>query len=119
MSGCRKQNGCNKSGRPSDSARLFDVTLQHDQKFLQLLSSFRRRMGVLNAVLHVRVDQSFRQRLDGLSRGHQLHEDFRAVAVFLQHPLNGVHLSDDAAHPNLLGIALAPGMSVLFHGTQK
>ena len=64
------------------------------------------------------MNQRFRQRLDGLAGGNQLHEDFRAVAVFLQHPLDGVHLADDAAHPELLGVSLAAGMSVLFHASQ-
>lgn len=100
---------------PKQHTGLFDVTLQHDQKFLQMLAAFCRGVGVFDAVLHVGVNQGFRQGLDSFARGHQLHEDFRAVAVFLQHPLNRVHLADDATHPEFLGVALTAGMTVLFH----
>lgn len=98
--------------------QLLDITLQHGQKFTQTLAAFRLRVGVLDAVLHVRMDQRFRKRLDGFARGHQLHEDFRAVAVFFQHPLNRVHLADDPPHPQFLGVTLAAGMTVLFHASQ-
>ncbi len=98
---------------------LFNVAFQHDQKLLQLLAPFRRRLGVLNAVPHVGMNQRFRQRLDGLARGDQLHENFRTVAILFQHPLDGVQLADDAAHPELLGIALTAGMGVRFHAAHK
>lgn len=113
-SGCRG----NKFHSSALTDWLLDVTLQHDQKLLQMLSAFRWRVGVFNAVLHVGMNQGFRKRLDGLPRGHQLHENLRAVAVFFQHPLNRVHLADDPPHPKFLGIALAAGMTVLFHASQ-
>ncbi len=114
-SGCRR----NKFHRSALTNWLFHVTLQHDQKLLQLLSAFCGRVRVLDAVLHVGMNQGFRQRLNGLSRGHQLHEYLRTVAVFFQHPLNRVHLADDAPHPKFLGVALTASMSVLFHAGQQ
>jgi len=101
-----------------DGTPSFNVTLQHHQKLLQLLLSLRGRMGVFNAMLHVGVNQRFRQRLEGFSRGNQLHQYLRAVAVFFEHPLNGVQLADDAAYPELLGVTLAAGMTVLFHASE-
>ena len=97
------------------SGRLFDVAFQDNQQFLQLLSSLRWRVGVFDAMSHVGMNQVFRQRLDGFARGYELHEDFRTVAVLVQHPLNGVHLADNAAHPNFLRVTLAAGMAVRFH----
>ena len=102
-----------------DSNELFDVAFQHNQKLLQVLASFRRGVGMLNAVLHVGVNQGLGQGLDGLARGHQLHEDFRTVTIFLQHPLNRVHLADNAAHPKFLRVAFAAGMAVLFHANKE
>lgn len=119
MSSYLKPNGCNQKGRPAKSTRLFHITLQHDQKLLQLFSAFGWRVGVFDAVLHVRMNQSFRQRLDGLSCRHQLHQYLGTVAVFFQHPFNRVQLANDAAHPNFLGITFAAGMTVLFHASEQ
>ena len=74
---------------------------------------------MFDAVCQVGLNQLFRQGLDGFARRYQLHENFRAVAVFIQHPLDGVHLADDAAHPQLLGVAFAAGMRVRFHAFKE
>ncbi len=80
-----------------------------------MLAPFRRRVCVLDAMLQVGMNQIFGQRLEGLARRDKLHEDFRAVAVLGQHPLDGVQLADDAANAQFLRVPLTPRMAVRFH----
>lgn len=94
---------------------LFDVALQHHQELLQPLSALRWRVGLLDAMLHVGMNQILRKRLECLSRGDQLHQNFRTVAIRVEHPFDGVQLTDDPAHSELLCVALSERMAVLFH----
>lgn len=128
----RPLNGFEAAGRVSDLrsgwqlpacsnmriVKLFDVALQHDQKFLQMLAAFRRRVGVFNAMLHVGMNQFFGERLQTFAGRHQLRQDFHAVAVFVQHAFNGVKLPDHLAHAQFQGFPLIRRMlvSVAFHG---
>ena len=42
-----------------------------------------------------------------------MRQDFRAVPVFVQHPLDGIELADDFAHPDNRGTAFLFGMMVM------
>ena len=64
-------------------------------------------------MMRVGMNQLFGQRLQPAARGDDLREDFRAVAVLVQHPLHGVELADDFAHPDNRGAALLFGMAVI------
>ena len=73
-----------------------------------MLAAFRRRVCVLDTVLHVGMNQRLGQRLEGFPGRNQLHEDLGAVAVRVQHPLDGVQLADDAADAQLLCVPFTP-----------
>ena len=64
-------------------------------------------------MMRVGMDQFFGQRLQPAPGGNDLRQDFRAVPVFVQHPLDGVELADDFAHADNRGAALLFGMVVI------
>ena len=61
-------------------------------------------------MMRVGMNQLFRQRFQPAAGGDNLRQDFRAVPVLVQHPLHGVELADDFAHPDNRGAALFYGM---------
>ena len=77
--------------------RLLHVTLQHREQLPKLPSAFFGILGAFNAMMRVGMDQFFSQRLQAAPGGDDLHQNLRAVAVFIQHPLHRVELSDDLA----------------------
>lgn len=48
-------------------------------------------------MVRMSMDQLFSERLQPASGGDDLHQNLGAVAVFIQHPLHRVELSDDFA----------------------
>ena len=95
--------------------QLFNITLQDDEQIMQLSFPFGLRLRAFDAMMKMGVNQIFCQRFERLARRNQLHEYLRTIAVFLQHPLNGVQLADDATNTDLLRAAFTAGMAVLFH----
>ena len=97
-------------------ARLLHVTLQHREQLAQLPLPFRRAVRLLDAVMDVRMNQLFREGFQAAPGGDDLGEDFRAVAILIQHPLDGAELAGDLAHADDGGAAFLPGvlMTVFF-----
>ena len=89
---------------------LLDVTLQHCEQFAQLPLAFGGVVRAFDAVMYMRVDQFFRERFQPAPGGDDLREDFRAVAIFVQHPLDGTELAGDFAHADDGGAAFLLGM---------
>ena len=50
-----------------------------------------------DAMMGVRMNQLFGERFQAAPGGDDLGEDFRAVAIFVQHPFHRVELTDDLA----------------------
>jgi hypothetical protein len=46
------------------------------------------------------MNQFFRERFQAAPGGDDLEEDFRTVAVLVDHSFDGVKLADDLAHPD-------------------
>ena len=90
--------------------RLFHVTLQHHEQLAQFPLTFRRAVRLLDSVMHMGVNQFFGERFQPAPGGDDLREDFRAVAIFVQHPLDGPELAGDLAHANDGGAAFLPGV---------
>ena len=67
-------------------------------------------------MMRVGMNQLFGQRFQPAPGGDNLREDFRAVAVFVQHPLDRVELTDNFAHPDNRGAALLFGMVMMVFG---
>ncbi len=106
-----------KSGHGRWAARaLLDVALQHREQFAQLLPPFGGALRLLDAMVEVRVNQGFRQRLQPAAGGHELREDFRAVTVFIEHPLDAVELAHDFADTDDGSAAFLLGMMVMVFG---
>ena len=57
-------------------------------------------------MVRVRMNQLFSQRFQPAAGGDDLRQDFRAIPIFIQHPLHGLELSDDLADANNRGMAL-------------
>ena len=64
-------------------------------------------------MMRVGMNQLFGQRFQPAPGGDNLREDFRAVPVFVQHPFDGVELTDNFAHPDNRGAALLFGMMMM------
>jgi len=63
------------------------------------------------------MNELFGERLDGTTSGNELSEDFRAVAVLVEHFLDPVQLADNFAEAQDVGLPLFSGMMVLVrHG---
>lgn len=75
--------------------RSIHIAFQHVHKFAQFAARIDGRRGVLDAVLHVRVNDLFRKGFDGAAGRHQLHEHIGAVVVFRQHAFDGIELAGD------------------------
>ena len=69
---------------------------------------------MVDAVLHVRVNQLFRQRLDSTTRRNQLHEDFSAIAILDQHLVDGAELSGNFSQAQPKRFLFRLGMFVFF-----
>lgn len=78
----------------------FHISLQDCQQFLQFPFPFRFRMSVLDAVMHVRMNQFLGKRFQPATRGDDLCENFHAVPIFGKHTLNGVELTRYFPHPD-------------------
>ena len=61
---------------------------------------------MLNAVMHVSVDDFFREGLDRLAGGDELREDFGAVPVGFEHPLHAIELSHDFSQTRFEGLCI-------------
>lgn len=94
-------------------ARLFHVTLQHREQFPKLPSTLFGILSAFDTMMRVGVDQFFSQRLQAAAGGDDLHQNLRAVAVFIQHPLHRVKLSDDLTDANDRRVALLFRMVVM------
>ena len=97
-------------------ANLFHVTLEDREQFPQFLPAFRRVLSAFDAMMGVRMNQFFGERFQAATGGDDLREDFRAVAIFVQHPFHRVELADDFAHPDNRGAALLFGMVMMVFG---
>ena len=67
-------------------------------------------------MMGVGMNQFFGQRFQAAAGGDDLRQDFRAVAILVQHPLHGVELADDFADPDNRGAALLFGMVMMVFG---
>ena len=51
-------------------------------------------------MMSVRMDQLFGERFQATPSGDDLEQNFRTVAILVDHSLDGVELADDLAHPD-------------------
>ncbi len=72
-------------------------------------------LGLLNTVVKVRMDEFLSERLQAFAGGDDLHEDFRTIAVGIEHSLNGGELSGHFAGSEDKGLAFGGGMGVVAH----
>jgi hypothetical protein len=95
--------------------RLFYVSLQNAQKLAQLFLRLGLVSRMVYAVLHVRMNQFLRQRLDSTTGGYELWQNFSTIAILGEHPIDRVKLACNLpqAQPQRFSIRL--GMSVLSH----
>ena len=95
---------------------LLDVAFQHDEQFGQFLASLCRTVRAFNAVVDVRVNQFFGQRFQAATGGNDLCEYLRAIAVLLQHPLDGTELADNFANADNGSATLFLGVLMMVIG---
>jgi len=58
------------------------------------------------------MNQFFRERFQAAPSGYDLEENFRTVAVLVDHSLDGVELADNLAHSDDFGAAFFFGVLV-------
>lgn len=75
------------------------IAFQNDQQLAQLLLCILRAGRVLDAIVRVRMNELFAQRLDSLSRGNELSENFGTIPVLFDHSIDRGQLAGDLAQP--------------------
>jgi hypothetical protein len=73
--------------------RLFYVSLQNAQKLTQPFLRLGLVSRMVYAVLHVRMNQFFRQRLYSTTRGYELRQDFSTIAILGEHLIDRFKLA--------------------------
>ena len=95
--------------------RLFYVSLQNDQKLTQLFLRLGLVSRMVYAVLHVRMNQFFRQRLDSTARGYELRQDFSTIAILGEHLIDRVKLARNLPQAQPQRFSFRLWMLVLSH----
>jgi hypothetical protein len=98
---------------PGYRPRLLHVAFQHSEQFVQLASAVLGIGRTLDALVGVLVNDHLGKGLQRLARGDHLHEHLGAIAVRLDHSLNGGELPADLAQSQEEGALFLGGMLVM------
>lgn len=103
----QNKNDVNKRGEVlGRHDHLLNIPGENIHQFTQLFLSLAALRSV-DAVVKMAIDELLRERLDRFTRRHQLSQDLRAIAVFVQHALDRVQLTDDLADSHLESLLFA------------
>ena len=91
------------------------IAFQDRKQLPQFLPGFGRVLGRFNAMVQVGVNDFFREGFQSFSGGNKLHENLRAIAVLVNHRLDGCQLPRDPTDPVAESFAFIVGMTVVFH----
>ena len=92
------------SGPPDlDTCLLFDVAFEDGEEFVEFALGFLGVGGTGDAVVGVLMDDNAGEGFEGFAGGDDLGEDVDAVAVVVDHALDGLQLADDFAQAQFQG----------------
>ena len=91
--------------------RSIHVAFQHAHEFAQFAVRVGRGRRLLDAMLHMRMDELLGECLDGPPGRHQLHEHLGTVIILAQHPFHGLELAGDFPKARGQGLGFFRGMA--------
>jgi hypothetical protein len=97
-------------GSPDKS---LDVALEDGHKLFQLFRAVFAVARFFDAMVQVGVNELFGKRLNGAAGGDELGQDFRAIAILVEHALDSIQLAGDPAETQDIASALFQRMMML------